>query len=168
MSLIAPGVEAPDFALKDQNNQLVRLSDLRGRKAVLLVFYPAAFTGVCQDELGQIQDNLSEFSTADTQVLTISVDSVYSHKVWSVREGFGFPLLADFWPHGEVARAYGVFAEDRGVAERGTYVIDKAGVITRAELNPPGHPRHPAPWLAALLDLGTKRSQGQPFRTKIQ
>src|ERR1700755_1458874 len=100
---IAVGAEAPDFVLKDQNNQEVRLSDFRGQRNVLLVFYPLAFTGTCQGELCSVRDNLN------VQVLTVSVDSSPAHKVWAERENYQFPLLADFWPHGEVARAYGVF-----------------------------------------------------------
>src|SRR3954447_20318566 len=113
------GAEAPDFVLKDQNNQEVRLSDLRG-KTVLLVFYPLAFTGTCQGELCSVRDNLNDFVNERVQVLTVSVDSSPTHKVWADREGYDFPLLADFWPHGAVARAYGVFNEDRGFANRGT------------------------------------------------
>ena len=106
---IEVGAEAPDFVLKDQNNQEVRLSDFRSKKNVLLVFYPLAFSGTCQGELGNVRDHIGDFQTADVQVLAISVDSAYSHKIWAEREGFDFPLLADFWPHGEVAHAYGVF-----------------------------------------------------------
>ncbi len=100
--LIDVGAQAPDFALKDQNNQVVRLADFRGRKHVLLVFYPAAFTGICQGELQEVRDNLAEYANERVQVLTVSVDSVYSHKVWAEQEGFTFPLLADFWPLGDV------------------------------------------------------------------
>jgi mycoredoxin-dependent peroxiredoxin len=153
MSLLAPGTEAPDFALKDQNNQVVRLSDFRGRKAVLLVFYPSAFTGICQGELCQIRDNVGDFATDDVQVLTVSVDSVYTHKVWANQEGFDFPLLADFWPHGAVAQAYGVFAAERGVAERGTFLIDQAGIIRWSEVNGPGQARDPQAWRKALASL---------------
>ena len=147
------GTQAPDFTLKDQNNQEVALADFRGRKAVLLVFYPLAFTGTCQGELAEIRDNLPEYANDDVQVLTVSVDSPYSHKVWAEREGFAFPLLADFWPHGAVAQAYGVFNAERGCANRGTFVIDKAGVVRYAELNPPGRARDPGAWRKALAEL---------------
>lgn len=133
--LIAIGAEAPDFLLRDQNNQEVRLSDFHGRKNVLLVFYPFAFTGTCQGELGAIRDHFDDFVNESTQVLSISVDSVFSHKVWAEREGFQFPLLADFWPHGAVARAYGVFNEEKGTAQRGTFIVDRAGVVRFAELS---------------------------------
>ncbi|MEV4759404.1 peroxiredoxin [Micromonospora sp. NPDC049559] len=150
---IGTGAEAPDFVLRDQNNQEVRLSEFRGRRAVLLVFYPLAFTGTCQGELGEIRDNLDEYLNDQVQVLTVSVDSVYAHKVWADREGYRFPLLADFWPHGAVAQAYGVFNAERGYANRGTFVVDRAGVIRFAELNMPGEPRDQAGWRKALASV---------------
>ena len=146
------GAEAPDFVLKDQNNQEVRLADLRGSKTVLLVFYPFAFTGICQGELCEVRDNLNDYVNDDVQVLTVSVDSVYAHKIWAEQEGFTFPLLADFWPHGAVAQAYGVFNEDKGMANRGTFVIDKAGVVRFAEMNMPGEARDQQGWRKALGD----------------
>ena len=149
---IAVGVEAPDFLLRDQNNQEVRLSDFRGEKCVLLVFYPLAFTGTCQGELCEVAENLDAYANAEVQVLTVSVDSVYSHKVWADREGYDFPLLADFWPHGAVAQAYGVFNADRGYANRGTFVIDKTGIVRFAEMNMPGEARDQAGWRKALAE----------------
>ncbi|MBX6357205.1 MAG: peroxiredoxin [Micromonosporaceae bacterium] len=150
---IEVGAQAPDFLLKDQNNQEVRLSDFRGRKNVLLVFYPLAFTGTCQGELCAIRDNLNDFVNDDVQVLTISVDSPFAHKVWAEREGYEFPLLADFWPHGAVAQAYGVFNEERGFANRGTFLIDRDGVVRFAEMNMPGEARDPDAWRKALAQL---------------
>jgi peroxiredoxin (alkyl hydroperoxide reductase subunit C) len=147
------GARAPDFTLKDQNNQEVRLSDFRGRKAVLLVFYPLAFSGRCQGELTEIKENLSEYANEHIQVLTISVDSPYSHKVWAEREGYDFPLLADFWPHGAVAQAYGVFHDKAGYANRGTFVIDKDGVVRFAEVQEPGEVRDQKRWREALAEI---------------
>ena len=147
------GAQAPDFTLKDQNNQEVSLGDFRGRKAVLLVFYPLAFTGTCQGELTEVRDNLSEYANDHIQVLTVSVDSPYSHKVWAEREGFEFPLLADFWPHGAVAQAYGVFNEIAGIANRGTFVIDRDGQIRFAEMLGPGESRDQTAWRSALAAL---------------
>ncbi|PWR05654.1 peroxiredoxin [Micromonospora acroterricola] len=146
------GAEAPDFVLKDQNNQEVRLSDFRGRRTVLLVFYPLAFTGTCQGELNEMRDNLDEYVNDAVQVLTVSVDSVYSHKVWADREGYQFPMLADFWPHGAVAQAYGVFNDAAGFANRGTFVIDRNGVVRFAELNGPGEARDQQSWRKAIAD----------------
>jgi len=147
------GAEAPDFVLKDQNNQEVRLSDFRGRKNVLVVFYPLAFTGTCQGELCQMRDNIGDFQSDDLQVLTISVDSPYSHKVWAEREGYDFPLLADFWPHGAVAQDYGVFNEERGYANRGTFLVDKGGVVRFAEVNSPSQARDQEAWRKAIAAL---------------
>src|SRR5882724_5109722 len=120
---IEVGASAPDFVLKDQNNQEVRLSDFRGRRSVLLVFYPLAFTGVCQGELCEVRDRLPDFANEAVQILTVSVDSSYVHKVWAEREGYEFPLLSDFWPHGAVAQSYGVFNDERGFANRGTFLV---------------------------------------------
>jgi mycoredoxin-dependent peroxiredoxin len=147
------GAQAPDFTLKDQNNQEVRLADFRGRKAVLLVFYPLAFTGTCQGELAEIAENLADYANDDVQVLTVSVDSSYSHKVWADREGFDFPLLADFYPHGAVAQAYGVFNAVAGFADRGTFVIDAAGVVRFAEIIGPGKARDQNGWRTALAEV---------------
>ena len=147
------GTKAPDFTLKDQNNQQVSLSDYAGKKHVLLVFYPLAFTGVCQGELCEIQENLSEYVTDDVQVLSVSVDSPYSHKIWADQQDFNFPLLSDFWPHGAVAQAYGVFNDVAGIANRGTFVIDKSGTIRFAEMNTPGDARDQAGWKKALAEL---------------
>ena len=126
---------APDFTLKDQNNQDVPLARFRGEKNVLLVFYPLAFSGVCTGELCSFRDDLPRFSNDDVELLTVSVDSFFVHRVWADREGFDFPLLSDFWPHGAVARAYGVFDEAKGTALRGTFLIDREGVVRWKTVN---------------------------------
>ena len=150
---IEVGAQAPDFMLKDQNNQEVRLFAFQGKKNVLLVFYPLAFTGTCQGELCSVQDNLNDFVNDRVQVLTVSVDSSYAHKVWAEREGYDFPLLADFWPHGEVAQRYGVFNDERGFANRGTFIIDLTGVVRYAVENAPGQARDQDAWRKALATL---------------
>ncbi|MFI5896425.1 peroxiredoxin [Actinoplanes sp. NPDC051513] len=147
------GASAPDFALKDQNNQWVRLRDFHDRKAVLLVFYPLTFTGTCQGELTEIRDNLGLYANEKVQVLAVSVDSVYSHKVWSLQEGFEFPLLADFWPHGEVAQRYDVFNASAGFANRGTFLIDRDGLVVFAEEAGPGQARDQQAWRDAIAAL---------------
>jgi peroxiredoxin (alkyl hydroperoxide reductase subunit C) len=147
------GAEAPDFTLKDQNGQAVQLSSFRGVKNVLVVFYPLAFTGTCQGELCSVRDNLNDFVNDAVQTLTISVDSSPVHKVWAEREGYQFPLLADFWPHGGVAQAYGVFNAERGYANRGTFLIDKAGVVRFAEMTGPGQARDQDNWRKAIAAL---------------
>jgi peroxiredoxin (alkyl hydroperoxide reductase subunit C) len=150
---LAVGSPAPDFALKDQNNFPVRLRDFHDRKAVLLVFYPLTFTGTCQGELTGIRDNLDLYANDEVQVLAVSVDSAYSHKIWSLQEGFEFPLLADFWPHGEVAQRYEVFNATAGFANRGTFLIDKQGVIRFAEEIGPGKSRDQQAWQEAIAAL---------------
>lgn len=120
---------APDFTLPDQNNQPVSLSSFKGEKSVLVVFYPLAFSGVCSGELCALRDDLPRFQSESVQVLTISVDSFFVHRVWADQEKFDFPLLSDFWPHGAVAAAFGVFDERRGCADRSTFIVDKQGVL---------------------------------------
>ncbi|MDA5142712.1 peroxiredoxin [Streptomyces sp. AD681] len=123
------GDKAPDFELKDNHGATVRLSEFRGRKNVVLIFYPFAFTGVCTGELCEVRDNLPQFSDRDTQVLAVSNDSIHTLRVFAEQEGLEYPLLSDFWPHGNVSRDYGVFDEDKGCAVRGTFVIDQEGVV---------------------------------------
>jgi peroxiredoxin (alkyl hydroperoxide reductase subunit C) len=120
---------------------------------VLLVFYPFAFTGICTGELNRVREDLDIYQNDDVQVLTISVDSVYSQKIFSSREEFEFPLLSDFWPHGEVARRYGVFNEEGGFANRGTFLIDRDGIVRFAEMNSIGDGRDPEVWAAAIKSL---------------
>jgi len=144
---------APDFTLHDQNRQPVTLGDFRGVKDVLLVFFPLAFTGICQGELDQIRDQLPDYENDDRAVLAISVGPAPTHKVWATQSGFLFPVLADFWPHGAVSRAYGVFNDDAGVANRGTFVIDRSGIIRFAEMKQPGEARDQRLWVDALAAL---------------
>jgi len=129
------GDQAPDFELPDQDRRPVRLSSFRGSKSVVLVFYPLAFTGTCQGELCAIRDSIEDFSGEDVQTLAVSVDSAPVHKKWADEQGYTFPLLADFWPHGEVARQYGVLQEDLGLALRGTFIIDKQGAVAYKVVN---------------------------------
>ena len=151
--MISVGDEAPDFTLRDQNNEEFTLSSHRGHRAVLLVFYPLAFTGICTGELCVVRDDMPTFENDDVLTVSISVDSVYSHKVFSEREGYDFPLLADFWPHGGVAQTYGVFNEVAGIANRGTFLVDKQGIVRFAEMNPPGQGRDADEWRAAIKQL---------------
>ena len=129
------GTLAPDFTLKDQNNQDVTLSDYRGNKNVLIVFYPLAFTGICQGELCKVRDELPKFQNDAAEILAISVGPPPTHKIWAAEQGYVFPLLSDFWPHGETSRAYGVFDEEKGCAVRGTFIIDKEGVVRWTVVN---------------------------------
>lgn len=136
MTGLAIGGRAPDFKLRDQFGQDVTLSEYAGRKAVLLLFYPAAFSGVCTGEMAGIRDRLDEFMTFDTEVLALSCDTVYSLRAFADADGLNFPLLSDFWPHGEVARAYDVFDAGRGTARRSSYVVDRDGLLRWSVHNP--------------------------------
>ena len=150
---LAVGATAPDFTLPDANKAPVTLSEFRGKQPVLLVFYPFAFTGVCAGELCQLRDDLSTFSDAGVQVLAISCDTAQSLKVWAEQQGYQFPLLSDFWPHGAVAQAYDVFFDKAGMALRGTFLVDVDGVIRFAEVNPPGQARDQSAWQRAVTAL---------------
>jgi mycoredoxin-dependent peroxiredoxin len=152
-AVIEVGQEAPDFTLRDQNNELVSLSAFRGSKAVLVIFYPAAFSATCTAELSAVRDDVDVFQNDNVQVVTIDVDSVYANKIFSEREGFTFPLLSDFWPHGAVAQSYGVFNADRGFANRGTFLVDTDGIVRFAELNGPGEGRDAQAWRDAIARL---------------
>jgi len=147
------GQEAPDFELRNQHGERIRLSSFRGARNVVLVFYPLAFSGVCSSELSALRDNFPEVTRDDTELLTVSVDSVYVLRKWSDTEGFQFGLLSDFWPHGGVASLYGVFNADRGVALRGTFIIDKAGVVRWKVVNPIPEARDIAEYQKALAAL---------------
>jgi peroxiredoxin len=147
------GSEAPDFTLNDYNKQPVQLSSFRGDKPVLLVFYPFAFSGICTGELCQLRDEFADYDNKGVQVLGVSVDTPFSLKAWAEKEGYQFPLLSDFWPHGEVAQAYGVFNADAGLAVRGTFLIDTTGVVRFAEVNAPGEARDQQGWKKAVAEL---------------
>ena len=147
------GDEAPDFELQDQERSPVRLSSFRGRKAVVVVFYPLSFTPTCQGELCAIRDSLPDFDGDDVQTLAISCDSGPSQARWAAEQGYTFPLLADFWPHGEVARAYGVFDDASGLAQRGTFIVDKQGKVAYTVVNGIPDPRDLGEYRRALARL---------------
>lgn len=132
---------APDFELPNQFGEIVRLSQLRGVKPVALVFFPLAFTGICTGELCELRDNFAMFEHDGVELLAVSVDSKATLRVFAEQEGYPFTLLADFWPHGAVARDYGVLLEDRGHATRATFVIDLDGIIRSSFVTAPGEAR---------------------------
>ncbi|MEN9989629.1 MAG: hypothetical protein RL508_608 [Actinomycetota bacterium] len=140
MSLLI-GDLAPDFTLQNQNGEDVTLSSFRGKKNVVVVFYPMSFTGICTGELCEIRDNLSVFEDSNVELLAISVDSKFVQKIFAEREGYKFDVLSDFWPHGGVAKEYGVFLEETGFANRATFVINKDGVLTAKFVTAPGQAR---------------------------
>ncbi|HEY8282528.1 MAG TPA: peroxiredoxin [Leifsonia sp.] len=142
--------QAPDFELPDQYGQTVRLSDYRGRKAVALVFFPLAFSGTCTGELCALRDNLALFRDHSVELIGISVDSKYTLRAWAEHEGYDFTLLADFWPHGEIAKEYGVFLPEKGFANRATFLIDETGIIRASFITAPGEARSLDAYRAAL------------------
>ena len=148
------GDEAPDFELRDQTGKPVALSDYRGKKAVVLVFYPMSFTGVCEGEMCEIRDHIDVFRNDEVETLAVSVDSPPAHKRWAQEQGFDFPLLSDFWPHGAVSQMYGVFDEELGIAVRGTFIIDKDGKVVYTDRNPIPEARDQETWRTALAEIG--------------
>ncbi|HYN28586.1 MAG TPA: peroxiredoxin [Dermatophilaceae bacterium] len=151
---LSVGAAAPDFTLTDQNGVDITLSAFRGEKAVVLVFYPFAFSGICTGELCEIRDDLGAFVSDDVQVLAISCDPMFSLRAFADKEGYFFPLLSDFWPHGGVARAYGVLNERTGAPIRGTFLVDRQGVVRWTLVNGPGDRRDFGGYRQALASLG--------------
>jgi peroxiredoxin len=147
------GQEAPDFTLRDQHGQPTSLSSFRGHQNVVLIFYPWAFTGVCTSELCEIRDRIATFDNEDTVTLAVSCDSQFSLRIFAEREGYTFQLLSDFWPHGEVSRAYGIFNEKSGVSIRGTFIIDKHGVVQYAVVKEIPDARDPGEYEKVLTSL---------------
>ncbi|HEY0506459.1 MAG TPA: peroxiredoxin [Blastococcus sp.] len=149
---LSVGDRAPQFSLRDQDKQVVSLAELRGAP-VLLVFYPFAFSGTCTGELCQLRDELAVYTDAGVKVLAVSTDPVFALKAFRDKEGFDFPLLSDFWPHGAVAQEYGVFNDTAGMALRGTFLIDAEGTIAFTEVNSPGDAREQSGWKDAVGKL---------------
>lgn len=141
---------APDFDLPNQYGEHVRLSDFRGVKPVVLVFFPLAFSSTCTSELCELRDNLALFQERGVELLGISVDSKATLRAFADDEGYDFTLLADFWPHGDVAKEYGVFLEHKGFATRATFVIDVEGIIRASFITAPGEARPLAAYREAL------------------
>lgn len=146
------GSPAPDFELPNQFGEPVRLSALRG-SPVVIVFYPFAFSRICTSELAQIRDRWDVFAGASARVLAVSVDSKFALRAFAEAEGYGFDLLADFWPHGDVARRYGVFDEANGMARRGTFILDREGILRFRTVNPAGEARDVDAYSAALAEI---------------
>ena len=127
--MIETGSTAPDFDLEVDGSTRVRLSDFRGRRNVLLVFHPFAFTPVCEEEARDLQENREAFESAETDVVLVSCDAPPARRVWKRQLGLTYTLASDFWPHGAAAKAYGVFDEETGAPIRGTFLIDKDGLV---------------------------------------
>lgn len=144
---------APDFELPNQFGERIRLSDYRGRKPVALIFFPLAFTQTCTTELCELRDNLSLFANKNVELLAVSVDSKSTLRAFAEVENYDFTLLADFWPHGAVAREYGVFVESKGYATRATFLIDSFGKIRARFITSPAEARSLDAYRDALAEL---------------
>jgi len=126
---IEAGSEAPEFDLELTGSGRARLADYRGRRNLLLVFHPFAWTPICEEEALDLQENLPSFESADTDVLLVSCDPEPARRAWKEKLGVTYAVASDFWPHGAAAKAYGVFDESTGAPVRGTFLIDKNGVV---------------------------------------
>lgn len=146
---------APDFTLDNQFGESIHLAEVLKRKPVALVFFPLAFSGICTGELCELRDNLKIFKSSDVELIGISIDSKFALKAWAEKEGYDFSIVADFWPHGAVAQQYGVFLEDKGFANRGTFVIGQDGVIAAAIVTEPGQARDFGAYTEAIAALST-------------
>jgi peroxiredoxin len=150
---LAIGSMAPDFELVNQHGQKVSLSSYQGKKNVVVIFYPFAFSGICTGELCALRDDLSAFQNDKVELISISCDPMYANKVFAEQEVYKFQVLSDFWPHGEIAKAYGVFDENRGCATRGSFIIGTDGKIKWMVVNGLGEARNIAEYKAALSAL---------------
>ena len=123
------GDQAPEFDLHIEKSERVRLSDFRGRSNVLLVFHPYAWTAVCTEEALDLQENLQSFRDAETELVFVSCDTPAARQAWKESLGAEYTFASDFWSHGSAAQAYGVFDETSGAPVRGTFLIDKEGIV---------------------------------------
>ena len=127
---VGTGEQAPEFDLEEAwDRPRLRLADFRGKRNVLLVFHPFAWTEVCRDEALDLQANLEAFHNAETDVIFVSCDTSASRQAWKLGLGATYSFASDFWQHGTTARAYGVFDETTGAPRRGTFLIDKNGIV---------------------------------------
>ena len=151
--VLAAGAKAPDFTLIDQHGEEITLSEELATQPVVLVFFPLAFSGICTGELCELRDNPGVFEQQGVKLFAISVDSKFALKAWAEQEGYEFQLLADFWPHGDVAENYGVFLKERGIASRATVVIGQDGTIVSSFENSPSEARNLEMYSEALSAL---------------
>ncbi|WP_394551929.1 peroxiredoxin [Agromyces sp. MMS24-JH15] len=151
--ILEPGTAAPDFELSDQHGAPFRLTEALERGPVVLVFFPFAFSRGCQGELCELRDNLAVFEDAKVQLVGVSVDSKHALRAWAEEQSYGFPLLADFWPHGAVAQAYGAFLGEKGFATRATFLVGQDGTVRDAFAVGPGDARPLESYRAAIAAL---------------
>ena len=147
------GQAAPELNLMDQHGTQVSLSSFKGKKNVVVLFYPFAFSGICTGELCALRDDLAAFQNDNVQLLAVSCDPMYAQRAFAEQEGYKFPVLADFWPHGGAAKAYGVFDDARGCAVRGTFIVDKNGNLVWQIVNGLGDARNLVEYKSALASL---------------
>ena len=145
--------KAPDFELPNQFGEHIRLTDFRGIRPVALVFFPLAFSSTCTSELCELRDNIALFANSSVELLGVSVDSKATLRAFAEAEGYNFNLLADFWPHGAIAKEYGVFLPEKGFANRASFLIDTRGIIRASFITAPGEARSLAAYRAALEEL---------------
>ena len=155
---LKPGDEAPDFELRSHRGGTVRLSDFRGKKNVVVAFHPLAFTPVCATQMTGYEADLRRLHERDATVVGISTDAQPSKTAWAkTLAPISFDLLSDFYPHGEVARKYGVFREKDGISERAVFVVDKQGKVAWAKTyDIPEQPNN-EDYMEALTSLGRSR-----------
>ena len=151
--VIQVGATAPDFTLSDHHGEEHTLSELVNEGPVALVFFPLAFSGICTGELCELRDNLAVFNDAKVRLFGVSVDSVFSLKAWAEQEGYEFSILSDFWPHGAVAREYGAFVEERGIATRATVIIGEDRRVLASFETSPGEARDFSAYREAVAAL---------------
>ena len=148
------GKHAPDFTLKDQHGQDVSPSDFRGRKNLVIVFYPFAFSRVCTGELCELRDNIADFSDDQTALVAVSCDHMFSLRAFAEHDAISFPLLSDYWPHGAVSTAFGIFNEKVGCSGRATFIVDRGGVLRWQVENEIPNARDIDDYRKILADLG--------------
>lgn len=135
------GAIAPDFTLSDQYGEELTLSELVAEGPVALVFFPLAFSGICTGELCELRDNIAVFADSKVRLVGVSVDSVHTLRAWATQEDYEFSIVSDFWPHGEVARAFDAFVEEKGFATRATVIVGEGRKVLASFETSPGEAR---------------------------
>jgi mycoredoxin-dependent peroxiredoxin len=151
--MLGIGEPAPSFTARNHHGELITVNSLRGAPAVM-IFYPWAFSSICHDELAAVRDDHESFVALGARVLAVSCDAMYTLRAYADAEGLPFELLSDHWPHGAIARAFGVFDDQAGCARRATFVLDSVGMIRWQQINQINEPREIAAVLDATANLG--------------
>jgi peroxiredoxin len=156
------GDRAPDFTLRDQHGRAVASSAWRGERAILVVFFPFAFSRVCTGELRELRDNAGSLREVGAELLAVSCDPLFSLRFYADQDGLDFPLLSDFWPHGEVATRYGAFDADQGCPTRSTFLVDRDGLLRWSVHNPMGEARAVEDYRREVAALDRRGAHGGP------